>query len=189
MTTALVSVAACQGEVVPDPSIGKTNGLCYADGTCDPGLVCIDRRCLDPVLGLCDGVGCGGHGTCVIDAGLARCECNSGYHAAQATCVGDAAARLQWSPPTQNADGTPLTDLAGYWVQYGSLPRATPGFAGYEMTSDVGMPDCGPDDQGVVTCTYAIDSLPTGTWYFAVTSYDVLGNVSDLSNEVSREAP
>jgi hypothetical protein len=32
-------------------------------------------------------------------------------------------ATLSWDPPTTNVDGTPLTDLAGYKVYYG-----TPGF-------------------------------------------------------------
>ena len=28
---------------------------------------------------------------------------------------------LSWDPPTTNADGTPLTDLAGYKVYYGTI--------------------------------------------------------------------
>jgi hypothetical protein len=182
-------LAACHGKVVADPTIGKTDGACNTDGSCDVGLVCIDRRCIDPAVSLCDGVGCGGHGTCVIDAGAARCDCLSGYHASGANCIADAAARLQWSPPTENADGTPLCDLAGYWVQLGSRPRTTAGFAGYDMADDIGVPACGPDDHEIQICTYVIDSLPSGTWYFAVTSYDILGNVSDLSNEASRVVP
>ncbi len=29
-------------------------------------------------------------------------------------------ATLSWDPPTTNADGTPLTDLAGYRIYYGT---------------------------------------------------------------------
>ena len=29
---------------------------------------------------------------------------------------------LSWTPPTQNDDGSPLTDLAGYYVYAGSSP-------------------------------------------------------------------
>jgi len=32
--------------------------------------------------------------------------------------------RLSWSAPTQNADGTPLTDLQGYYIYAGDAPDA-----------------------------------------------------------------
>ena len=182
-------VAGCQAKVVPDQSIGTAGGACETNGACDSGLICISHTCVDPLANMCAGVGCSGHGSCVVDNGAPRCDCETDYHSYGTTCLYNVAARLTWTPPHARADGTPLADLAGYWINYGTRPRSTPGFAGYELADDVGVPDCGPNDQGATTCTYVINSLPTGTWYFAVTSYDVLGNVSDLSNEVSREVP
>jgi hypothetical protein len=181
--------ASCQARVVPDHPIGAVGGECESDGSCDSGLVCIDHRCVDPLANLCAGVGCSGHGSCTLDGKVPRCDCASGYHSKGTTCLADVAARLTWSPPRERADGTPLGTLAGYWVHYDTRPRATPGFSGYSLADDIGTPSCEPDDHGVTTCTYILESLPTGTWYFAVTSYDVLGNVSDLSNEVTREVP
>ncbi len=76
---------------------------------------------------------------------------------------------LTWDAPTTNADGTPLTDLAGYKVYYGTSSRD------YTKTIDVGN-----------TTTYQITGLSGGTYYFAVTAYDTSGNESDYSEEVSK---
>lgn len=42
-----------------------------------------------------------------------------------------------WMPPTTNADGTPLTDLSGYWL-YVTNP------AGVERATDVGLVTAAP---------------------------------------------
>ncbi len=74
---------------------------------------------------------------------------------------------LSWDAPTTNADGTPLTDLAGYRVYFGQ------GSGKYRYKNDVG---------NVRVCT--IGGLTSGTWCFVVTAYDTSGNESDYSNEV-----
>ncbi|MBI5286287.1 MAG: PKD domain-containing protein [Deltaproteobacteria bacterium] len=77
---------------------------------------------------------------------------------------------LSWDPPTTNADGTPLTDLAGYKLYYGTAP------GNYSQSIDVGN-----------VTTYTINNLIDGfTYYFAVTSYDTSGNESSYSNEVNK---
>ncbi len=73
---------------------------------------------------------------------------------------------LTWEPPITNADGTPLTDLAGYRVYFG------PGSGNYIYKNNVG---------DVTICT--IGGLTRGTWCFVVTAYDTAGNESDYSNE------
>jgi len=73
---------------------------------------------------------------------------------------------LTWEAPTMNEDGTPLTDLAGYKVYYGTSPED------YTESIDVG---------NVTVAT--IDSLSSGMWCFAVTAYDISGNESNYSNE------
>jgi hypothetical protein len=74
---------------------------------------------------------------------------------------------LSWDAPTTNADGTPLTDLAGYKVYYGTPSR------NYSQNIDVGN-----------VTTYTVDNLTEGlTYYFAVTAYDTGGNESGFSNE------
>jgi len=79
-------------------------------------------------------------------------------------------ATLSWDPPTINADGTPLMDLAGYKLYYGTTSG--------NYTSNI--------DIGNVT-TYQINNLTDGlTYYFAATAYDTSGNESSFSNEVSK---
>jgi len=77
-------------------------------------------------------------------------------------------ATLSWDPPTTNADGTPLTDLEGYKVYYGTLS------GNYSQNIDAG---------NVTTYTA---NLSDGTYYFAVTAYDTSRNESDYSNEVNK---
>jgi len=77
---------------------------------------------------------------------------------------------LNWQPPTTNADGTPISDLAGYRVYYGQSS------GNYSHSIDVGMS---------TSCT--IDQLPLGTTnYFAVTAYNSFGNESGFSGEASK---
>lgn len=77
---------------------------------------------------------------------------------------------INWNPPTQNTDGTPLTDLAGFKIHYGTASKK------YTQTITVGNP-------GLVT--YVVANLPAGTYYFAVTAYSSAGTESPLSSEVS----
>jgi len=108
---------------------------------------------------------------------LAGCGVDSsgGISAQQENQESQNSATLSWEPPTTNADGTPLNDLAGYKVYYGKAPgdRST--------TKDVGLPD---------TTEYTINNLDSGTrYYFAVTAYDTSGNESDFSEEVYKDIP
>lgn len=77
---------------------------------------------------------------------------------------------LAWQAPAQNADGTPLTDLAGYNIYYGTQSQK------YTSSIKVSNPDL---------TTYLVQSLPAGTYYFAVTAYDSTGNEGPSSPEVS----
>jgi predicted phage tail protein len=79
-------------------------------------------------------------------------------------------AKLTWVAPTQNANATPLADLAGYKVLYGTSPGA------YTQTIDVGN-----------VTTHTVSNLPKGsTYYFTVRAYDLSGNESTVSNESSK---
>lgn len=78
-------------------------------------------------------------------------------------------ATLSWYAPTTNADGTPLTDLAGYYVYYGTQSQ------NYDHKNKVGN-----------VKTYTVANLADGApYYCAVTAYDTSGNESKPSNEVS----
>ena len=81
--------------------------------------------------------------------------------------TGAGTAELAWEMPTQNTNGTPLTDLAGYTIVYGTGPNA--------MNHWVQLTNIG-------TTSYVIKGLGQGTWYFAVLSYTSSGANSALSN-------
>lgn len=83
-------------------------------------------------------------------------------------------ATVQWTPPTENSDGTPLTNLAGFRVKYGKSASVL------DQTADVQNP-------GVAT--YVVENLTSGTWYFAVLAYTSSGTESDLSNTASKTIP
>ncbi|AMN48237.1 hypothetical protein ACG33_14250 [Steroidobacter denitrificans] len=83
-------------------------------------------------------------------------------------------ATVQWTPPTENSDGTPLTDLAGFRVKYGKSASTL------DQTADIENP-------GVAT--YVVEDLTSGTWYFAVLAYTSSGIESGLSNIASKTIP
>jgi hypothetical protein len=76
---------------------------------------------------------------------------------------------LFWEAPTSNTNGTPLTDLAGYRIYYGSTPG--------ELTQTVQINSIGMQ-------TYVVDGLQPGTWYFAIVAVATGGLESSLSNIV-----
>lgn len=77
---------------------------------------------------------------------------------------------LTWDAPTTNTDATPLTDLAGYNIYYGTSTGV------YGSPVDVGHTRCA-----------VISGLTVGTtYYFAATAYDISANESAYSNEVSK---
>ena len=81
--------------------------------------------------------------------------------------VSTGTATLSWQPPTQNADGSPLTNLAGYRVRYGTAASA--------LSNSVQIANPG-------ITSAVIESLSPATWYFAVVSYNTLGVESELSS-------
>lgn len=80
-------------------------------------------------------------------------------------------ATLSWIKPTQYSDGTPLVDLAGYIVKYGTDPGA--------LSQRVSVAD--PN-----LTRYTVPSLGKGTWYFTVVSYTNTGLESDVATLVSK---
>jgi Fibronectin type III domain len=80
---------------------------------------------------------------------------------------GSRTATVSWDAPTSNNNGTPLTDLAGYRIYYGSSPE---NLSHTVKISTVGLQ------------TYVIDDLEAGTWYFAVRAVASNGTESTLSD-------
>ncbi len=77
---------------------------------------------------------------------------------------------LAWQPPTENTNGTALTNLAGFNIHYGTQSE------NYTSTIQIANP-------GVTR--YVVEDLPAGTYYFAVTAYTTAGEDSAYSPQVS----
>jgi hypothetical protein len=91
-----------------------------------------------------------------------------------APAVTSGSATVKLVPPTQNTNGSPLTDLAGMRIYYGTSPAS--------LTQMVQLP-------GSVATSYTVSSLPSGTWYFGGTAYTTNGEESTLSSLVSKTVP
>jgi hypothetical protein len=78
---------------------------------------------------------------------------------------------LSWVRPTQNVDGTQLSNLAGYRIHYGQVSGQ------YDYSVSVGSPSI---------TSAAIENLVPARWYFAVTAVTTSGIQSDFSAQLSK---
>jgi hypothetical protein len=93
----------------------------------------------------------GGSGTAPGNAG------NSG---------GTGSATLSWSAPVENADGSAISNLAGYRIYHGTSAAS--------LTDVIQVPNPG-------ISLYVVDNLAAGTHYFAITAYNTDALESDQS--------
>jgi hypothetical protein len=80
-------------------------------------------------------------------------------------------ATLSWQAPTQNTDGSTLSNLAGYRIYYGTSSAA--------LTQTIQISNPGLN-------TYFIEGLSPATYYFAVKAYTASGAESTNSNVASK---
>jgi len=80
-------------------------------------------------------------------------------------------ATVSLTPPTQNTDGSALTDLAGVTIYYGTSPSSL------SQTVQVA---------GTAPTSYTINGLASGTWYFAGMAYTSAGTQSAMSAVASK---
>ena len=89
------------------------------------------------------------------------------------TAIGSASVTLSWTPPTEYEDGSPLTDLDGYYIYYGDEKGDYPNVIHIENES---------------ISTYVVGNLSEKTYYFVATSYNSQGVESRRSNVAKKEA-
>lgn len=77
---------------------------------------------------------------------------------------------LAWDAPTQNTDGSALTNLQGYEILYGTSASA--------LTQKISIATTGQQN-------YVVENLTSGTWYFEVIAINASGDQSGPSSIVS----
>lgn len=80
-------------------------------------------------------------------------------------------ATLSWVAPSQNADGSPLTDLAGFQVRYG--------LDAGELSQIVTLNNASLN-------RYVVENLSSGTWFFSVAAINSRGVLSASSGVASK---
>lgn len=118
-------------------------------------------------LSACGGQGGPGASTsqAAADAGA-----SAATGAASPPSTSSGAITLNWMPPTENTDGTPLTNLAGYDIHYGTQSG--------DYTQSIAVNNPG-------LATYVVDNLTPGTYYFSVSAVNSVGTESPVSSEVA----
>lgn len=84
---------------------------------------------------------------------------------------------LEWTDPTQNKDGTPLTNLAGFYINHG---------AARPLSQQIQLPHGSYTPLPGGRSRYEVKDLPAGPRYFTVSAYTATRVTSDPSNEVSK---
>lgn len=82
------------------------------------------------------------------------------------TWPGDRTATVNWTAPTQNIDGSALTNLSGYRILYGTSPT--------ELTQSELL-------QNAAATHFKFENLAPGAWYFRVLAFNTLGVEGELS--------
>ena len=88
------------------------------------------------------------------------------------TTVSTGRATLSWTAPTENTDGSTLSNLAGYRIRYGTSASS--------LTNTIVI-------NNVSVTTYVVEDLAPATWYFAVTAVNSSGSESTYSNVASKQ--
>ncbi|HJR69542.1 MAG TPA: putative Ig domain-containing protein [Gammaproteobacteria bacterium] len=88
--------------------------------------------------------------------------------------VATGSAMLSWTPPTTNTDGSPLTNLAGYKIYWGTQQGTYPNSV---TLNNPGL------------ATYVVEGLVPGTYFFVATAVNTLGAESSFSGVASKTIP
>lgn len=86
-------------------------------------------------------------------------------------------ALIRWTPPTTNTDGSALTNLAGWRIEYGPV-----GIAGPNLNRSVSV-------SGPALTSYVVEGLTAGPWAFAVRAVASTGAESVPSAIATKAVP
>lgn len=129
--------------------------------------------CACALVAGCQG-GDGGDASTETPAALVAPPANGGGSGAGAPAAGNAgitSITVSWVAPSENVDGTALTDLAGFVIVYGTSSDA--------LSQSVHIDNPSID-------RYLLEDLSAGTWYFGVKAFNASGAESELSTLASK---
>lgn len=98
----------------------------------------------------------------------------SSTNLATALRLGTGTATLSWMPPRRNSDGSALSNLAGYYIYYGTSPT--------NLNRAIKLSD-------PYMTTYTVDGLTPGTYYFSIVAFTTTGIKSRPSQTGSTTIP
>jgi hypothetical protein len=110
--------------------------------------------------------GCGGS----TESGGSVSDASTSSSSSTASSASADSVTLSWSAPTENTNGSALTNLSGYVIYYGTSPSA--------MTQTI-------DINTVGMLTYVVDNLSAGSWYFQIVAVNAAGVQSSPSATVN----
>ena len=127
-------------------------------------LICVS-------VAACNDSGSSAGSASAASAGVATGTTSTTSAAAPASPT-DKSVTLSWSPPTQNSDGSSLSNLAGYTLHYGTNSEDYTG--SIEITNPTAT-------------SYVVNdsNFPPGKYYFAISAYNAQQVSSSLSGEIS----
>jgi hypothetical protein len=107
----------------------------------------------------------------VISVSDGKASASLGAFSIAVTQNSSGAATLTWVPPTQNTNGTVLTNLSGYRIYYGTSPSA--------LNQTVTLNNAG-------LTAYVVQNLAPATYYFALKALTSSGAESAMSQTASK---
>jgi hypothetical protein len=113
----------------------------------------------------------GTHGPIVITVSDGTASATLPAFSITVTAPQTGSATLSWTAPTLNEDGSPLTDLRGYRIYYGTSSS--------NLSQVLEIPG------GTITSA-VVEDLTPATWYFALKAYNASGVESSYSNVASK---
>lgn len=114
------------------------------------------------------------HGGIVITVSDGEDSASLGPFDISVESVALGSATLSWMPPTENDDGSPLTDLAGYKISWSTSSGS--------VSNSVTLNNPG-------LTTYVIDNLTPGTYEFVSKAFNAAGIESNPSNVATEVIP